>query len=338
MVQRTSKNLRALKINSKLLTIFLVLIILTAFLLFQNLEHRLCKLSKISHLVNNPDLKLESEASENSKQYFDFQVKKENNLTSVNNNISAVVLKTQLHVLLVAGWRTGSSFTGDILKSHRLAFYHYEPLLFYQQNLTFDASIAIDHLKRLFQCNYDKMSYYLDYSTKKSWMWAFNRQLWPFCKPFPLLCQNAKFLSSICQIFPVRIIKTVRLSLSAAQALLEDYQLNLKVIYLVRDPRGIYNSRLKQKWCKQGQDCIDLEKMCTRMVDDFMAAKKIKDRYSDKIMVLRYEDLINEPLPFSVGLFKFLNISLTSEVSEFLKRNTLSQVFRSYKSSPFIIL
>lgn len=172
------------------------------------------------------------------------------------------------------------------------------------------------------------MDYYLNYvyEKKKSWMWAFNKQLWPFCNPFPKMCMNQIFLASVCKIFPIQIIKTVRLPLFGAESLINDNKLNLKVLLLVRDPRGVYNSRLHQEWCVNGQDCIDLGLMCKRMVDDYKAVKKLNINYPGKLLVIRYEDLVSWPYKTTEKVFNFLNIPVTSDVLDYLKRNSLPKV------------
>ena len=43
--------------------------------------------------------------------------------------------------------------------------------------------------------------------------------------------------------FPFQSIKTVRLRLNLTKALVEDHSLNVKVLLLVRDPRGTIQSR-----------------------------------------------------------------------------------------------
>lgn len=247
-------------------------------------------------------------------------------IKSASLNIPFAQQVIRQHNLLVATWRTGSSFTGDILKSHRHVYYHYEPLLYYGQNLSFEMLPALDHLKQLMLCNYTNMSYYLDFAETKTWVWSFNRQLSPFCKPFPKMCKDEKFMSSVCQIFPIQLIKTVRWPLKATESLLQDPDLNLKTILLVRDPRGIYHSRLKQNWCLNGPECIDIEKMCTRMVEDYEAASLFKEIFPGRMLVIRYEDLVSWPFKTVHKMFQFLNMTVTNEVINYLNRNSVSQV------------
>ena len=50
-------------------------------------------------------------------------------------------------------------------------------------------------------------------------------------------------LIRFCPLFPFQSIKTVRLRLNLTKSLVEDPSLNVKVLLLVRDPRGTIQSR-----------------------------------------------------------------------------------------------
>ena len=63
-------------------------------------------------------------------------------------------------------------------------------------------------------------------------------------------CFIPEFYSATCSLFPIRVIKTVRLRVSVVEDLLRDPDIgsNLKVVMLVRDPRGLMNSRATLTW------------------------------------------------------------------------------------------
>ena len=56
--------------------------------------------------------------------------------------------------------------------------------------------------------------------------------------------------------------------------LLIDNHNGLKIIYLVRDPRAVIHSRKKYDWCMTSTNCINPQKLCQDMVDDFKHAKR----------------------------------------------------------------
>ena len=59
--------------------------------------------------------------------------------------------------------------------------------------------------------------------------------------------------------------------------------MNLKVLVLVRDPRGTMESRRHRDWCPGNPDCEDPEMLCRDMVDDFRAAEKLVKLYPGRI-------------------------------------------------------
>ena len=66
------------------------------------------------------------------------------------------------------------------------------------------------------------------------------------------------------------LIKTVRVQLREIESLLVDPALGLRVVFLVRDPRGTYNSRSSgtiSKWCVK-DECANPAVGCDLMHDN----------------------------------------------------------------------
>ena len=57
------------------------------------------------------------------------------------------------------------------------------------------------------------------------------------------MCFMPDFLNAVSPLYPIKLMKTVRLRVIETEKLLMDPELNLKVVVLVRDPRGVYASR-----------------------------------------------------------------------------------------------
>lgn len=69
-------------------------------------------------------------------------------------------------------------------------------------------------------------------------------------------------------------MKSVRLRVKAALPLIELAQeLNLKIILLVRDPRGTMQSRTHRTWCPGNRDCDNAAVLCQDLVSDYEAAE-----------------------------------------------------------------
>lgn len=108
-----------------------------------------------------------------------------------------------------------------------------------------------------------------------------NLGLWKFCEKSPELCMDSEFLSGMCQLFPYQTLSLARLRLKLAENLLADDDLDVRVLLLVRDPRGIMTSRQIQSSCGEGSICQDPELLCAGMVEDYNSAQELREKYSD---------------------------------------------------------
>ncbi|CAG9858453.1 unnamed protein product [Phyllotreta striolata] len=249
-----------------------------------------------------------------------------------------------IRTIIITTWRSGSTFLGDILNSVPGNYYHYEPLLEYEivriRGYPY-AERALRTLKNLLHCDYKKLRSYLRYGRSHVYLFTHNTRLWDQCEQFPSYCWNPNFLSQFCKLFPFQSMKSVRLSLDLAENLLEDSSLNVKVILLIRDPRGTLQSRKHRDWCPGNPDCDQPLNLCSDMVSDYLAAGKLKKKYSDRFRALRYEDLSLNPYEIVQELFSFLGLHFHNSVKQFLNSHTrvniggVSSTFRDSKSAPF---
>ena len=82
-----------------------------------------------------------------------------------------------------------------------------------------------------------------------------------------------------------RLIKTVRLRLSYIQDLI--MAKHIKIVMLVRDPRGVMKSRENIEWCKYPA-CSDVSNLCQDLNNDMQTAFKIAQSLPKQIFLLRY--------------------------------------------------
>ncbi|KAG8199683.1 hypothetical protein JTE90_022133 [Oedothorax gibbosus] len=236
-----------------------------------------------------------------------------------------------LHVLLVSYARTGSSFVGDLLQSVPDTFYHFEPLHFISNpvlNSSFDDARVL--LNKVFNCNVSSIKGYLPWIQLHKEYMKLKRSLnyWKECsKKKKNLCFNASFVDSTCRKHKTVIVKTIRLKLrEASELFLTHPNLNLKIIYLMRDPRGSINSRMKfpvSMWCKKDPMCSNPKYYCDSLAEDMkVACGLLKDRPED-FLIIRYEDLALDPFGTTDRLVKFLGMpSMPRDVEIFLKTHT----------------
>ena len=191
--------------------------------------------------------------------------------------------------LVVTTWRSGSTFLGDVLLAHPATYYHYEPLLdigITQARYGQLADLAVNNLNNLMYCNYTGMNHYLDYEYKHPWLLNHNTRLWWICFAFRSFCHNQRFLSNYCSLFPFQSIKVVRLRMNLTETFLKDPNLDVRVLLLVRDPRGTLQSRKHRDWCPGVEDCDSPKVLCEDLVSDYHAAKKLSSQFPGRVRLV----------------------------------------------------
>ena len=76
--------------------------------------------------------------------------------------------------------------------------------------------------------------------------------------------------------------KTVRLPLSLAEPFLKEFQ-DLKIVYLVRDPRATLHSRKGRDFCVNNPVCMDPERLCGELIYDFNSYVNLKKIYPERV-------------------------------------------------------
>ncbi|XP_076370502.1 carbohydrate sulfotransferase 1-like isoform X2 [Tachypleus tridentatus] len=228
--------------------------------------------------------------------------------------------------------RGGSSFLGDLLQSHPDVFYLYEPLHYFGNEILLpQIPTSRKFLSDIFRCNFNNWDSFLIWAKQNMQYKNLqrNNRFWSACsvKRNTKNCYNAHFITSFCQRYLIKVVKVIRFSLNQVQEMLEkNKNLNLKIIHMVRDPRGIMKSRLMEKevsvWCQKSL-CSDFKSLCTQISDDLTYGCEIKAKFPEKYKLLRYEDLAQKPLETAQDIFRFLGKeSLPEEVVKFVISHT----------------
>lgn len=141
--------------------------------------------------------------------------------------------------MIVATWRSGSSFIGQLIQSSPGVFYSYEPLHYFQFGLGpliykkpiihSDDVLAMKpmkYIRSIFGCRFSPN--YLDHSS--GFTRAYNKRVWDICQSvdYSDLCLQSDFMEILCNQFPVHLMKTVRLGLNHIEkdGMLDEPKLN----------------------------------------------------------------------------------------------------------------
>ncbi|TRY76265.1 hypothetical protein TCAL_10153 [Tigriopus californicus] len=233
-------------------------------------------------------------------------------------------------VLILTTWRSGSTFFGELLNQFPGSYYFFEPLIEQHVQRAATNSTQMDILEHLFNCNYQDIRY----SKESKWILRHNSRLMPICKKTlgfkeEDLCLDSDFLSKVCALFPIRLMKTVRLETRNVEDLMKKLP-GLKVISLIRDPRGIVASRERMPWCSRPQ-CSDVQHVCERYNRDVESSFEFRSKFSERFMVVRYEDMSLNLYRTVQRVSEFLDFSLSEKIISYIQNHTNLPQFRARK-------
>ena len=107
-------------------------------------------------------------------------------------------------------------------------------------------------------------------------------------------CWDPNFLDRFCAKFPFQTMKTVRLRLNLTQALVETPELSVRVVLLVRDPRGSLESRKHRSWCSGHPDCEDPARLCQDLESDYHAYQVLSTQFPGKYQLVKSGWVVRE--------------------------------------------
>ncbi|XP_050778888.1 carbohydrate sulfotransferase 4 [Gopherus flavomarginatus] len=259
----------------------------------------------------------------------------------------------QVHILILSSWRSGSSFTGQLFSQHPDVFYLMEPAwhvwtAMYRNRAKALQMAARDLIRSVFLCDMSVFDAYMSTQRNKSdlFQWEASRALCspPACDHFQrnhiisktackTLCGKYPFskVEEACKTYSHTVIKEVRFfDLTVLYPLLIDPSLNLKIIHLVRDPRAVFHSREKTLTALMYDSNIVvgpqnnqgergpynvMQEICRSHIRIYTEGTQallsfLKGRY----MLVRYEDIVNDPLAKAAQIYKFAELHFTPKL------------------------
>ncbi|XP_063614775.1 uncharacterized protein LOC134787889, partial [Penaeus indicus] len=146
-------------------------------------------------------------------------------------------------------------------------------------------------LNDLLHCRYFRHKDLVDHLASRSSFLSHNSFLMSRCASVPEKCLgNGTFISHVCHEASVHFLKVLRLDIRWVRPLLEDVDLDLKVIYLARDPRALVYSRRQDPRCNT-QECEDPVHVCAKLHEDLAEVPFLLQDFPDSFKYLKYEDL-----------------------------------------------
>ena len=251
--------------------------------------------------------------------------------SAVRKNGTAPVMAVRNKVLLFTYWRSGSSFVGEILKHSNDSFYMFEPLMFLNLRKSSAASRlltgnASHSISAVLDCN---LSYIRQVSEQFFPKKTHSRNIWikiafNGLQSFDVAedqCKAAKYIIT-------KIIRVPRLEFAYPILMRDD----VRTIYLVRDPRGVFMSRspiLKTHYRDRNLESLylghyreEMRNHCQNLVLNYNLIEAKKNSLREQLLVVRYEDVAYHPTEMMSQMYSFLGFNKTTTLEQWLNRTT----------------
>lgn len=244
--------------------------------------------------------------------------------------------------------RSGSSLVGEIFNNHPDVLYFFEPMVLFPEfqhndfipwrvrklrNADVVLKRSAELLTQMHKCNWKQIADFNRNYVKNRW------RTWPsfigrsralaaeahcdrpvdnerikFCQP-QITSINEKRLNAICEQKSSHVIKTVRLHVTDLLPILK-HGFKVKIIYLVRDPRGVIGSR--QGLGIRATASNQVRDICNDMQTNWDHAKAA-NLPSDVLKVMRYEDFVADIKGQSKKMLEFVGLDFHPRVEKFIR-------------------
>lgn len=128
-----------------------------------------------------------------------------------------------------------------------------------------------------------------------------------------------------CMASKLRVMKSVRTSMKSVSLLMQALP-SLRVIHLVRDPRGVVLSRMRQPsfrgTASNGSLTEEAKFFCRDVARELKLRKKLEKQYPGRIMEVIYEKFVQDPLDYSKRVYDHIGVPLPDYIEEFIQKNT----------------
>ncbi|GFS13639.1 carbohydrate sulfotransferase [Elysia marginata] len=255
-------------------------------------------------------------------------------------------LKPRLKILIVSYMRSGSTLCGNILQAHPGVFYVYEPLLYLWDHYVPGKDLSknlplrrrakalwreskpvipppLDFLSYMFHCNVS--TYNLDFLTNVAHSKAFRES---GCvksvggsNVMNVTLGCATGVKHRCQASSAVAQKVVRLTMAEGGRLLKRDP-SIRLVHLVRDPRGVLLSRMRFNQKTKGEMHKNYTSICRRMLADMKDTVHLNKNHWGRILTVRYEDLAQDLLSITSKIYKFVGLEMLPSVRDFLAKMT----------------
>ncbi|XP_037792732.1 carbohydrate sulfotransferase 4-like [Penaeus monodon] len=205
-------------------------------------------------------------------------------------------------LLLSSVGRSGSSLFGELLAQMPRTFYFFEPLMFYQKRTAegVQPRTAFSILQKIYSCAWGPGdARWASFGADRSLARQNGRQ--PVCVSGGderlLQC-----LRNTCLQNTNIVVKVIRMRVAWLSDLLSDGGASVRVVHLVRDPRGSFLSLRRQDMRQKNP-----KEWCPAILQDVKLVNLTKQRFPDSFTSIKYEDFCRDPEGVATNLWRFVS-------------------------------
>ncbi|XP_077861689.1 carbohydrate sulfotransferase 1-like [Saccoglossus kowalevskii] len=255
---------------------------------------------------------------------------------NIVGNKSTII--SRVNLLISAGMRTGSSFVSQLINSHPDFFFLFEPLYGLKDVGDNGPELAVSGvhlLSRIYSCDFSVhgiSQYFNWYNTLSSWQ-----------RDNTCQSMNEHRAKNCCLATKHMATKVIRLlDVRDFVPLMQDLEMDLKVISVVRDPRAMMTSVIPlylsgytfdRKTANMIRDVKDLDDVLLERLKRYcdinlrnhaLVTSKVGSLFSWKanVLQLRFEDIASDPRKTVDTIYKFIGLKTSSQVYEWITNNT----------------
>ena len=120
----------------------------------------------------------------------------------------------------------------------------------------------------------------------------------------------------------VRMVKTIRISMDSTDLMLDTLP-NLKIVHLIRDPRGVLRSRKENGYLNRIKSVkFAAINLCNRMEGDIKAMELLSKKYPGRIKRFLYEDIAANAEQAAKDLYSFLGLNFPPNMHKWILDHT----------------
>ena len=249
-------------------------------------------------------------------------------------------------LLIYGADRSGTTFTTKMFAEDPQLFTVYEPLwitsLWSREHPTEVSQWkrnVLDVLRGILGCKFaDSLAgtKFLSY-TNGQWSGAFVKNPFKsaaFCNgTFKDFSKNpgyvgevclSKFKHSVAKIGEPRVPDNL-LSAVVPKLLEENPETDVRVIQLVRDPRGSFNSRIKLGWMVEYHHSdfpITVRYKCSKLAQNIKFGRNLPSKWRVKYLEVHYQDLAKHPIETANSMYEFAGFQMSPKILDWVRKNT----------------